>query len=960
MQLQFSALTFAFLSLARHNAFAAECQNTNLGYGFSEATHDATLGDTHWGQGEEQMCYPKVHSNGSGSSGVDDSVAVLVGGNFSGAKGAEIEGNMVVMGDFHVDQNGPLNFVSAGEGTQINPNKGGDCITVGGDMSSAKRLEVFYPHYQCRAVVKGQSKNSNTIAPNWMTGMGFKYESDPNLDMTKYEEQVDSLRAKSLYWGSLPTTIGAQTDVLSQAFNIRCTNDDAIQVFNVPASSLEGNGYHSYVFNENCSDKTILVNVQGTGSIKFTTKHMKWMKDGTIQSGGWANFPSCMNSSILWNFPNARDAVINGSDELQGSVLVNGNLEMQNSGQSGRTMVLGDFKQNAWGSELHSFDFNPPQPLPGPNCVEVPTVEEPTDTPIKTRDPRPTNPPVHPPVEEGEELDCVGEIIETSKVTSLDFFHSVVSKNELHLDGGELRYSDIGIVRDRAVDLVVTVAKGDYTDIADVWEERNKTPDEQNGKHDGSQFANINLQTVEGKPKSGEGNFQFCFHDKKTNDIVKVDTFRWSVFDLDQRGGGIEERMFMDLAQSQSMQVWPNAEESEIDMMCEDGSALPCKAGIRTLFHSTTAGVGSDNPTDPNNMDTLQKKRSITFTFTDTDCWEFTYDHYCPGEQDDGDGSICKGYTGGNFLFSGDSTAIHTEGECILPPPPAPTTAPTNSPTNAPTNTPTAAPSKSPTNSPTSDPTANPTVAPTNAPTMPPTNNPTAEPTNPPTDEPTKGPTDAPTTEPTKSPTAEPTKEPIDASTAAPTTSSPTLSPTIQATTRPPISTNSGKDNDDDMIFRPACPEDITIVRTSGVTDFPIDINAAEIVRQAGTTVTVGLNQQWTSSLSQSVDAIFYRYKESIWSNKCYKETNVKGGVLFDTVTIQCNIMSPYAFLEICVVDDDVLSASDNATVPKCCHSEENVPPNTPTVCYSLEIRCETLCVEPKDDRMLLRGTSRN
>merc|ERR1711971_1273424 len=88
----------------------------------------------------------------------------------------------------------------------------------------------------------------------------------------------------------------------------------------------------------------------------------------------------------------------------------------------------------------------------------------------------------------------------------------------------------------------------------------------------------------------------------------------------------------------------------------------------------------------------------------DTDCWTFTYDHYCPSEQiyEGGDGSACKSYTGGNFLFSGDSEEIHTEGECIVPPTPLPTDPPTEgytpSPTDAPTNAMTTAP---PTDSPT-------------------------------------------------------------------------------------------------------------------------------------------------------------------------------------------------------------------------------------------------------------------
>mmetsp|Transcript_1462 Transcript_1462/g.1555 ORF Transcript_1462/g.1555 Transcript_1462/m.1555 type:complete len:177 (-) Transcript_1462:39-569(-) len=143
MQLQLPTIVFALLALtgSHHHAFAddddriiadsstdVECFRDNLGYGFSEATHNPSLGESHYGQAADgsEMCYPKVHSLGSGVSGFDDSVAVLVGGNFNGLKGAEIEGNMVVMGNFNVEQNGPLNFASAGEGTQITPQKGGE------------------------------------------------------------------------------------------------------------------------------------------------------------------------------------------------------------------------------------------------------------------------------------------------------------------------------------------------------------------------------------------------------------------------------------------------------------------------------------------------------------------------------------------------------------------------------------------------------------------------------------------------------------------------------------------------------------------------------------------------------------------------------------------------------------------------------------------------------------------
>jgi len=284
--------------------------------------------------------------------------------------------------------------------------------------------------------------------------------------------------------------------------------------------------------------------------------------------------------------------------------------------------------------------------------------------------------------EEEAQVDCLGEIIETSSVTLLDFSNSVVKTNTLHIEGGELRYEDIGIVRDRAVSLVVTVASGDYTDIATVWADRDKIPDQQNGKN--GLFAQINLQTVEDKPKSGEGNFRFCFHDKETDDVVKVDRFDFTVFDIDNRGdsglGRIEERLLIDAAHPQSYRLWPNIADSEVIISCEDGTAiLPCGEGVRTVYQATTLGTGGDNPGDPNNLSVIQKRRSIAFQFTDTNCFEFTYDHYCPSEQIDegGDGTSCNGrYNGGNFLFAGAADEIITDGECAVTPTLAPTVDP--------------------------------------------------------------------------------------------------------------------------------------------------------------------------------------------------------------------------------------------------------------------------------------------
>lgn len=472
----------------------------------------------------------------------------------------------------------------------------------------------------------------------------------------------------------------------------------------------------------------------------------------------------------------------------------------------------------------------------------------------------------------------------------------------------------------------MTVYDGEYT----------TTKPHKNGKS--KDFGSINLMTKKNKFHSGEGNFEMCFHDKETDELVTVDSFMWSVYDIDERNAaknGIKEKLIMDTTQVAEYVLWPNTEESEIKLFCESFhlwpyksstqvNQLPCNENERVVFHSGTQGVGADNPKDKDDLTDQQKSRSVQFTFVNTSCFRFTYNHYCPPDEA-GDPANCSWYGGGNFLFAGTAKQLVEEGECT-------TSSPTQSPTDVPT---------------------------------------TASPTKTPTASPTASPTDAPTPE----PTIEPTKSPTPSPTASPTASTP--SPTVmkETTTRPPINTN-GQDDDDDFYYQPGCQNDLELLAQVGQKE--IDINrVVTIVSQDTSTVKVALRQAWSNgNLLPSdheyesndndyyyfeeadippIDHIFYSFRHNTFDEKCYEETKVMEDTIFDTVTIHCNALTPYAKLEICLVDDlqnELLTVEDNATVPKCCHSES--PPETPTVCYTIKISCDSECVD--DDE----GTSSN
>merc|ERR1711988_1183065 len=304
----------------------------------------------------------------------------------------------------------------------------------------------------------------------------------------------------------------------------------------------------------------------------------------------------------------------------------------------------------------------------------------------------------------------------------------------------------------------------------------------------------------------------------ETDALVTVDSFQWTVYDLDERSFTpdecphcIKEKFIFDTSQAADFTM---TEDTEIQLFCESftlwpdksidahpsSPQMPCPPGDRTVFHSSTTGTLSDNPTNKDDMTRQQLRRSVQFTFKDTSCFSFTYNHYCPPTEV-GSNTPCQWYGSGNFLFAGAAQQLIEEGECITASPTkSPTVSPTASPTKNPTVSPTASPTKSPTAEPTKTPTASPTASPTKTPTASPTKGPTKAPTtvpsaapsgsfypsSTPTDSPSKSmtpslsPTDVLTKAPTKNPTASPTESP----TVEPTVS-PTKAPTVQPTKNP-------------------------------------------------------------------------------------------------------------------------------------------------------------------------------
>lgn len=139
--------------------------------------------------------------------------------------------------------------------------------------------------------------------------------------------------------------------------------------------------------------------------------------------------------------------------------------------------------------------------------------------------------------------------------------------------------------------------------------------------------------------------------------------------------------------------------------------------------------------------------------------------------------------------------------------------------------------------------------------------------------------------------------------------------------------------------------DDIKLLHTFGETSYPLGDNPVEIIKQEKSTVTVGLIQNWPSSAP--IERIFYSYFTNHFTSKCFEEVNVVQGssITGETpIEITCGILASVTVLEICLQDSN-LKPGDNASIPKCCHSDAiEGTPETSSVCYKIEINCESSC----------------
>jgi len=139
--------------------------------------------------------------------------------------------------------------------------------------------------------------------------------------------------------------------------------------------------------------------------------------------------------------------------------------------------------------------------------------------------------------------------------------------------------------------------------------------------------------------------YKFTFVESGTMEPVTMETFMFSVFDVDHGrvGGQQGDKEVISVNSGNGLAGYYTASNSRLDSSC---------AGTVNTFKSTDQGSRDDNPTFPLLLTPLQKSRSVTFKFDHTSSFELEF--FIEG------GSRTR-----SFLFAGNSDFACFEGQDV-------------------------------------------------------------------------------------------------------------------------------------------------------------------------------------------------------------------------------------------------------------------------------------------------------
>jgi choice-of-anchor A domain-containing protein len=311
-------------------------------------------------------------------AGRDAAINVFTGADFLvSGQAADAEGKVVVLKDFVEDKNGggPFDTGVAGAGSGTPPPDGDDFVTVGGnvDITTANQLEIG--RRDSTTTASGNLRYAGNLTGQVDVAAPGGTTSDAQA-AARYASLREYIEDRSACAATATATGTVTVDGPRATF--RGDGSSMLQVFTVPGD-IGGAGGVDLVFTRIPAGAGVLVNM--TGDTPTINASATATGNGTGTGTGTANAsPSASASAsagngiagdqltglrprLMWNFPNAIRAEIEGGAQFQGSILAgnpDGTLTISTPGQNGRVYVAGNLvlTGSAAGAELHAYPFD--------------------------------------------------------------------------------------------------------------------------------------------------------------------------------------------------------------------------------------------------------------------------------------------------------------------------------------------------------------------------------------------------------------------------------------------------------------------------------------------------------------------------------------------------------------------------------------------------------------------------
>lgn len=299
---------------------------------------------------------------------VDDGISVYVGGKFTRAAGAELEGRLAVRGDADFGS-GLYNLGSAGGGSGLLPTIGSDIVMVGGNATIAG------PKLEIATITAGEwGKGGGLPAPGNMV-VGGTLSNKQHVQVIDGGEVRSGVGAQKALGDGVSAWADNDFAWLKEVAQRNSVGTEGTVEFEGDQVTLKGQaGATRHLFTIDAkvisAKSNLTLNLVGIAETDIVVVNITGGPTATLPLQGVAvNGATLAMSSksfgqraarMMWTFPDATDVSIKGTAQVPGSVIVptaGSKTVVAVAGANGRYWVAGDLTQNYGGSEFHNFPF---------------------------------------------------------------------------------------------------------------------------------------------------------------------------------------------------------------------------------------------------------------------------------------------------------------------------------------------------------------------------------------------------------------------------------------------------------------------------------------------------------------------------------------------------------------------------------------------------------------------------